>query len=430
MSREQGGRGPGVPMTRSSLLPRKDVLPLQAQLSFDAISKIATYRWEAQPNIIWVEITTADGVVGLGETYYNPGAVESIIHDMAAPLLLGKDAHDIESHWGLLFACANFYGYAGAEMRAFSALDTALWDILGKTAGMPIFNLLGGACRDRIPLYNTCIDAGRYTDFSDLLLRPGELAQELLEQGIRAMKIWPWDRFAPQVKTGAYTGPAGWASMGPVGHYLSLEDLKAGLRMVEDIRKAVGDRMEILIEGHSRWDVNCALKIAKALEPCEPMWMEDFIQPDSPDDLARLVQETSIPQSVSERLFTRYAFRQILEKRAAHIVMLDLIWTGGITESKKIATLADTYHLPIAPHDGTGPVNIFACLHICGNASNAMIMEMERAFYDGGYYGEVVTRNLPVEGGFLRIPTEPGLGTELRPDFKRRSDVHVKSSAL
>lgn len=396
----------------------------------DQIVKIDTFRWHGHPNIIWVEITTKQGFVGLGETYYIPGAVEAIIHEMAGPLLLGKDPGNIEDIWNTLFVCANFYGYAGAEMRAFSAIDIALWDILGQSAGMPIYRLLGGKSRDSIPIYNTCINYGKYKDMDAFFERPGELAEELLAQGIKAMKVWPWDRFAPQIQNAIITGPAGWAAVGPAGSYLSLEDLKKGLWIVEDIRKKVGDKMEIMIEGHSRWDLNCAIKIGKALEPLQPFWMEDIMQPDSPDDLARLADSVRIPQCVSERLFTRYAYRNILEKKAAQIIMLDLIWTGGITEGKKIATLADTYHLPITPHDGTGPINITASMHLGVNCTNTLIMETERAFYDGGYYADVVTNNLPVKDGFLFVFEEPGLGTALQPDFKKRSDVYTRSSSV
>ncbi|MBO9610950.1 MAG: mandelate racemase/muconate lactonizing enzyme family protein [Paenibacillaceae bacterium] len=397
-------------------------------LPVDRISKIETFRWQAQSNILWVEITTESGLVGLGETYYIPSAVECVIHDMAAPLLLGENAFDIENHWNTLFCCANFHGYAGSEMRAFSAIDIALWDILGQAAGMPIYQLLGGKCRDRIRVYNTCINGFKYTDMDDTFTRPGELAQSLLDQGITAMKIWPWDRFAPQIRSKAATGPAGWSAVGPAGSYISSEDLKKGLWVVEEIRRAVGDRMDIMIEGHSRWDLNCAIKIGRALEPYDIMWLEDMMQPDSPDDLARLADSVRIPLSVSERLFTRYGFRAILEAKAAHVAMMDVVWTGGITEAKKIATLADTYHLSVAPHDGTGPVTVFSSLHICANASNAMMMETERAFYDGGYYSECVTRNLAVKDGFIAFPETPGLGTALRTDFKAREDVHSRVS--
>jgi L-alanine-DL-glutamate epimerase-like enolase superfamily enzyme len=173
--------------------------------------------------------------------------------------------------------------------------------------------------------------------------------------------------------------------MGPAGHLLTPADLKHGLWVVQEIRKAVGDRIEIAIEGHSRWDLNCAIRIARALEPYDVIWMEDIIQPDSVEDLRRLVQETKVPQCVSERLFTKYAFRALLERQAAHIVMIDLIWTGGLTEAIKIATLADAYHLAFAPHDCTGPVNVFAALHLCAALPNAMIMEVVRGFCDGSY---------------------------------------------
>ncbi len=398
------------------------------QLPINRIVRIETFRWEKQSNIIWVEITTENGIVGLGETYYIPGAVESVIHDFAAPLLLGENAFDIENHWNNLFCCANFFGYAGAEMRAISAIDIALWDILGQSTGMPIYNLLGGKCRDKILTYNTCINASKYQDMDDFFERPGELAQSLIDQGIRAMKVWPFDPFAPQIKSKAMTGPAGWMAMGPVGNYISHDDLNKGLWIIEEIRKKVGNRIEIMIEGHSRWDLHCAIKIGRALEPYNILWLEDIMQPDSPDDLARLADSVRIPLSVSERLFTRYSFRQILEAKAAHIIMLDTVWTGGITESKKIANLADTYHLSIAPHDGTGPVTIFASLHLCANATNAMIMETERAFYDGGYYSECVTNNIVVQDGFVEFPHTPGLGTALREDFKSRKDVFSKSS--
>jgi L-alanine-DL-glutamate epimerase-like enolase superfamily enzyme len=394
----------------------------------DKIVKIETYRWKEQPNIIWVEITTEQGFVGLGETYYIPGAVEAVIHEMAAPVILGKNPFDTENIWNTLFVIANFHGYAGAEMRAFSAIDIALWDIKGKATGLPIYSLLGGKTRESIPIYNTCINFGKYRDMDDSLERPGELAQALLEQGIKGMKLWPWDRFAPQLKIDSITGPAGWAAVGPVGSYLSLEDLKKGLWCIEDIRNTVGDKMEIMIEGHSRWDLHNAIKIGKALEPLEPFWMEDIIQPDSPDDLARLADSVRIPQCVSERLFTRYGFRQIMEKKAVDIVILDIVWTGGITEAKKIATLADTYHLPVSPHDGTGPVTIISSMHLCASISNAQVIETERAFYDGGYYAEVVTNNLPIKNGHIWVWDSPGLGTELLPDFKKRSDVFKRTS--
>lgn len=393
------------------------------------LTRIETIRSPDFPNLLWVHLHTDDGLVGLGETFYIPAAVEAIIHDFAAPLLLGQSAFDRERHWQALFSYANFFGHAGAEMRAISALDIALWDLLGQHTHQPVFNLLGGQTRDSIRIYNTCVDTPKYADQTGFLEKPGDLACSLLAQGITAMKVWPWDRFAPQMKVSAVTGPAGWSAVGPVGHDLLPEQLAQGLWTVQEIRKAVGDKMQIALEGHSRWDVNCALRIARALEPYDVMWMEDFLQPDSAPDLARMVRESRIPQAVSERLFTRHAYRRLLDADAAHVVMTDVIWTGGLSEALKIATLTDTHHLSIAPHDCTGPVNLFACLHLCAAVPNAMIMETVRGFCEG-YYREVATPDVPLrEGRALLDKFGPGLGVKLRPEFLARPNVLRRVSA-
>ena len=391
------------------------------------ITEIRTYRWDAQPNCLWVEVETASGIVGLGETFYQARAVESVIHDMVAKLLINESAELRNKHAWNLFACANFSGYAGAEMRAFSAVDIALWDIAGQLLSRPIHALLGGRVRDSIAIYSSCADAGTYEDSTRSWEDPAGLARELLAEGITAMKIWPFDRFAPQIDAGFVTGPAGWSAMGPPGSYISARNLEAGIAGVQQIRDAVGNEMEIIIEGHSRWDVNAALRILHALEPYDILWVEDIIQPDSVGDLRRLAQESRVPQAVSERLFTRYAYRDVLEMNAARIVMLDVAWTGGITESARICDLADTYHLPVAPHDCTGPVTAFANLHLCAAKTNIITTETVRGFVDG-YYEEVLDSRLPVHRGQATFPTGPGLGAALSDGFKGKSDVHVMKS--
>jgi galactonate dehydratase len=386
------------------------------------IQALETIRVPEHPNSVWLQIHTDSGHVGLGETYYIPAAVEAVIHDFAAPYLLGSRIEDRERIWQSLFAHANFFGYAGAEMRAISAMDIALWDLLGQAANMPVMDLIGGRYRDTIPIYNTCVNTPLHDDQDAFIARAGELAKSLLSEGITQMKVWPWDRFAPQRSGSHGIGPAGWSAVGPPGHRLSAGDLDLGMKTISDIRAAVGGRMAIALEGHSRWDLPCALAIARAAEAYDVVWMEDFIQPDSPDDLRRLAQESRVPQAVSERLFTRYAFRQVLERSAAHVVMFDTVWTGGITESIKIATLADTYHLPFAPHDCTGPVNVLAALHLCAALPNAMIMEVVRGFIKG-YYLEILDRPIPIRDGHAVLDFGPGLGAKLHPRLLARTDL-------
>lgn len=380
------------------------------------IVKVETIRNAALPNVLWVQLHTEDGLIGLGETFYLPAAVEAVIHDLIAEFVLGRFEGEIESIWDQVFSYCNFFGYAGAEMRALSAIDIALWDLLGQRTGQPIYNLMGGSVRDSISIYNTCVDTPLHGDAGAFLSRPAELARDLLSEGIRAMKIWPWDRFAPRLKSTAVVGPAGYSAMGPSGSYISAREVDAGLATVKAIRDLVGNEIEIIIEGHSRWDLNSAIRICKALEPFDVLWVEDIMKPDSVADLTRLVNETRVPQSVSERLFTRYAYRQVLESGASHIIMPDLVWTGGITEGRKIAILADTFHLPIAPHDCTGLVTIFANLHICASSTNAMLLESVRGFYRG-WYTQVYTRNVQIKSGQALFPAGPGLGTALKSEF-------------
>ncbi len=392
------------------------------------VVRVKTIRHAGLPNLLWVQVVSEEGLIGLGETFYLPGAVEAVIHDVIAVFVFGQPDSEIESIWDQVFSYCNFFGYAGAEMRALSAIDTALWDVMGQRSGQPIYGLLGGKVRDRIPIYNTCVDTEAYDDQEAFLHRPAGLAKDLLSQGIRAMKIFPWDRFAPAMKSAAPLGPAGFKAKGPSGSFLSSRDLDAGLSIVKAIRDAVGSDIEIIIEGHSRWDLNCAIRIGKALEPYDVLWMEDIIKPDSVGDLSRLVNETRVPQSVSERLFTRFAYRKVLEAHAAHIIMPDLIWTGGITEARKIAILADSFHLPIAPHDCTGLVTIFANLHLCAVSNNAMILESVRGFYRG-WYKSVYTNNVSIEGGYASFPTLPGLGTQLKPEFLADPRTSIRVSA-
>lgn len=393
------------------------------------ITAITTYRWKDQPNCLWVEVETSAGFVGLGETFYQAAAVESVIHDMAGPLLLDRPAESRNAHAWNFFACTNFSGYAGTEMRAFSAIDIALWDIAGLALKRPIHALLGGKVRESIQVYSSCADAGPYEDSRLSWDDPAALARDLLDSGITAMKMWPFDRFAPQIDGGFVTGPAGWSAMGPPGSYISARNIAEAVQRIRAIRDAVGNEIEIIIEGHSRWDLNCALRILHALEPYDILWVEDIIQPDSVGDLKRLAQESRVPQAVSERLFTRYAYRDVLEANAARIVMLDVAWTGGITEAARICDLADTYHLPVAPHDCTGPVTALANLHLCGAKTNIITTEIVRGFVDG-YYQEVLDRRLPIANGVATFPTAPGLGAALREDFKARPEVTARRSQI
>ncbi len=396
------------------------------------ITRVETLRIEEHPNLLWVRIHTDDGFVGLGETYFGAATVEAYIHEFAGSQLIGADPLAINALSRKLDGYLGFRS-SGAEVRGNSAIDIALWDLMGKVAGQPIWQLLGGKSRDSIRIYNTCAGThygrarpqqavsnwglqdskGRYDDLNAFLTRADELAVDLLESGVSAMKIWPFDPFAEA------SG----------GNDITTADLKKGLEPFEKIRSAVGEKMDIMVEFHSLWKLLPAMRIAKALAAYDSYWHEDPIRMDSLGSLRRYAAVSQAPICASETLGSRWAFRDLLETEVAGVVMLDLSWCGGITEARAIADMAAAWHLPVAPHDCTGPVVLAASTHLSLAMPNALIQETVRAFYNT-WYPEIVTELPPISNGMIAATEKPGLGLELHTDFDQRFTVAVVSSDL
>jgi L-alanine-DL-glutamate epimerase-like enolase superfamily enzyme len=211
------------------------------------------------------------------------------------------------------------------------------------------------------------------------------------------------------------------------GHDITAADLDRGLEPFRKIRKAVGNRMEIMVEGHGLWSLPAALKIARALQEFQPAWLEDLMRADDIDSLAELRRGTTIPILASEYLATRYEFKPLLEKQAAAIVMIDPTWAGGITECKKICAMAETYKRPVAMHDCTGPFTLYAGIHLAINATNAIYQESVRAYLRVNY-PELVTDLPTIVNGLILAPVKPGLGTTLLPDVRKREGAKVRES--
>lgn len=397
------------------------------------ITKLETVRIAERQNLLWILVHTDDGITGLGETFFGAETVEAYIHEYIAPRVIGRDPLQID------LLAADLVGYlgfrsSGAEVRGNSAFDIALWDIFGKATGQPIAQLLGGFSRREIRTYNTCagteyikkatgqttanydLSTSAVRDYDDLngfLLRADELAHSLLEDGITAMKIWPFDMAAEKSR----------------GQYISMPDLKLALEPFEKIRSAVGDKMDIMVEFHSMWQLLPAMQIARALTPYQTFWHEDPIKMDSLSSLTRYAAVSPAPICASETLGSRFAFRDLLETGSAGVVMLDISWCGGISEARKIASMAEAWHLPVAPHDCTGPVVLCASTHLSLNAPNALVQESVRAFYKT-WYRDLVTALPEVKNGMITVPPGPGLGMELNPDLDRIFTVSRRMSDL
>jgi galactonate dehydratase len=396
------------------------------------ITAIETIRLEEFPNLLWVKVHTDEGLVGLGETFFLARTVEAYLHEHAAPQLLGRDPLAIDA------IARNLVGYlgfrsTGAEMRGNSAIDIALWDLFGKATGQPIAQLLGGFTRSSIRTYNTCAGSsymrsdrgqrvenyglsGERRDYDDLhafLHHADDLAEELLAEGITAMKIWPFDMAAEKTH----------------GRDISAADLRAALEPFEKIRARVGDRMDIMVEFHSMWQLLPAMRIARSLAPYDTFWHEDPIKMDSLASLKRYAEASPTPICASETLGSRFAFRDLLETGVAGVVMLDVAWCGGLSEARKIAAMAEAWHLPVAPHDCTGPVVLCASTHLSLNAPNALVQESVRAYYRT-WYRDLVTALPEVREGMITVPPGPGLGLELAPDLAQRFTAHVRTTSI
>ena len=197
----------------------------------------------------------------------------------------------------------------------------------------------------------------------------------------------------------------------------------------EKIRKRVGDKIDLHVEMHGLWNLPTAMKIARAMEPLEPYWFEDPIRPSNIDALKTFRESTRIWTTASETLASRWSFREVFEKQATSVAMLDIGWCGGLGEAKKIATMAESYEIPIAPHDCTGPVLLTAAVHLSIASPNALVQEVVRAFYFG-WYRELVDDLPPLAGGFIAPTEAPGLGIKLKPGLRERTDATIKVSAL
>lgn len=388
---------------------------------------VETLRCAVQPNVLILRLHTDQELVGLGESFYGARAVEAYLHESVAPALFAAGDVNPESAVRLLAPYVGYQG-SGVETRGNAAVDMALWDLLGKVTGKPVNVLLGGPVRTSVPVYNTCAGysyvskesrvttanwglpagegGGLYEDLEAFLHRPAELARSLYDEGYRAMKVWPFDQAAEQ----------------SLGSSISVAQIGRAVDVLDAIRGELGTDMDILVELHGLWNLPSAKRIVRALEPYAPFWVEDPLSSTSVDGYAELADASSCPIATGETLTGRRAFKHLLDRGAIDVAIVDIGWTGGLTEARKIAAMADTFDVPMAPHDCTGPIQFAACVHLVSSQPNGLIQETVRAFRTG-WYSEFVTGLPVVEEGHVQASGAPGLGIELADDFLQRSDV-------
>lgn len=329
------------------------------------------------PRWVFCKIHTDEGLTGWGEaTLEGHAATQVAAVGELSRILVGEDPLRIEHLWQTMYRCG-FYRGGPVLMSALSGVDMALWDIFGRAAGLPVYRLLGGACRDRVRVYAGCGGSDRSQ------LR--DSARACIEKGFTALKFCPVD--ATDIVDG-------------------IDILKKVEARVAAVREGAGDA-DVALDFHGRVSPTMAIALADVLKPLRPFFIEEPVQCENVDALVHVKRSTPIPIATGERLYGRYGFREAIEKEAAAILQPDLAHAGGITETRKIAAMAETHYMAIAPHCPLGPVALAACVHFALCTPNFLIQE--HGHLGHGYLKEPMT----VCDGHISIPQGPGLGIEV-----------------
>lgn len=345
--------------------------------------------------IPFVTVGTDEGITGIGEAYScGPDlATVEVVRDFES-WLLGRDPRDIEGLWQLMYAGTRFPGGMVVN-AAISGIEHALWDISGKAAGLPVYRLLGGKAREKVKVYQS---VGGST--------PAELkdrAQELVERyGYKVLKMNPL--------------PPDWQNL-PWSHVLDGTAARVGA-----VREAVGPGVEIGLDPHAQlFEVTRAAQICRAVAPFRPMFVEEALRPENLDAWKSLKDQVDVPLATGEMLYTRHQFLPLLSRYVVDYIQPDVCVAGGLWEMKKIASLAETHYVSVAPHNPCGPLANAVNAHFALSTQNFEVLEYQPD--DAGVRRQVLQEPLPLRDGYLHVPDTPGLGVELDMEFIRSSEA-------
>lgn len=347
---------------------------------------------------MFLKLTTDDGIMGVGEVYtdtFGPRTVVAMVEDVFERHVQGIDPFHIEALWRKVYGRGYSMRPDISLMGVLSALENACWDIAGKSVGKPVYELLGGRVHEKLRSYTYLYPKpGDATDvYTDADLA-AERASEYVEQGFTAVKFdpaSPYTVFDPRQP--------------------SLETLDRCEDFCRKIREAVGTKADLLFGTHGQFTPSGALRLARRLEPYDPLWFEEPTPPESPEEMARVARGTRIPVATGERLTTKYEFARVLETGAASILQMALGRVGGLLEAKKIAGMAEAHYAQIAPHLYCGPVEGAVNIQLATCIPNFLILEGIETW--GGFHADVLKTPIRWENGYVIPPTEPGLGIEL-----------------
>ncbi len=360
---------------------------------------------------IFVKLTTDQGISGIGEVYnatFSPHAIVPLIEDVFQKHIEGTDPFRIETLWRMVYGRGYSMRPDITLMGVMSGLEMALWDINGKALGKPVYELLGGKVHERLRSYtylypaadegDAYSDPAVYTDPDVAATR----AAEYQDMGFTAVKFdpaGPYSTFDPRQP--------------------SLEDMERSEAFCHRIRQAVDNKCDLLFGTHGQFTPAGAIRLARRLEPYDPLWFEEPTPPEMPEQMALVARQTTIPIATGERLTTKYEFSRVLETRAASILQMALGRVGGLLEAKKIASMGEAHYAQIAPHLYCGPVEGAANIQLAACSPNFLILESIQTW--GGFHAEILSKPIRWEEGYVIPPDAPGLGVELNEDV---ADAH------
>jgi galactonate dehydratase len=368
-------------------------------------------------NWVFLKLVSDSGIEGIGEAYgipFNPYIVAELIKSTAEKFVIDTDPFKIERTWKKIYASGFDQRPDLTKMAIISAFEMACWDIIGKAADQPVYNLLGGQYHERLRSYTYLYPASGKASEGNVQTDPdlaGKRAVEYLKMGFTAIKIDP---------LGLPT------SYSPLE--ITLESLNTAEAVVKNIREAVGDKCDILLGTHGQMTTSGAIRLAKKLEKYDLMWFEEPVPPENKEEMAIVARATSIPIATGERLSTKYEFAELLRMHSASILQMALGRVGGILEAKKIAGMAEASYAQIAPHLYAGPIEAAANIQISTCSPNFMIQESIETM--GGFHAEILKEPIKWEEGYIIPPKRPGLGVELDEEVAARYLYNGKETSL
>jgi L-alanine-DL-glutamate epimerase-like enolase superfamily enzyme len=373
------------------------------------ITDVRTAVIEGNFDWVLVRVYTDEGLTGLGEAYWGAGVAE-IVHRLR-PALVGENPFDVARLYEKLIRHMSGAGsQAGATVTAISGVELALWDLVGRALGTPIHTLFGGRFRDRVRVYCD-FHAGEERTPESCAAR----AREVVGAGYTGIKF---------TLDGLYPG-TGWYE--PYNRTISAGERRWMVSLVEAVREAVGPDVLIAVDCHWKYAVDDAIRLARALEPYDLLWLEDPIPPENLEAMARVTESSRTSTCTGENLYRKYGFRELVEKQAASVISPDIPKVGGLLEARKIADLADLYYISVAPHNVASPIGTMAAAQVCAAIQNFLILEFHA--YSVPWWDDLAAGGDGplIRDGFIDIPDRPGCGLELNEDVAR-AHLHPGSS--